>query len=202
MFNDNQQVVPIFNQFGYHYLPYYDSACETLQPYPYTYQYNGYRYLNPHVYHLPLIYQQYAYHPLLWEQLYPYRQLPAIALAVAGGFLGIAIYVWEKYFQEEVSKHGDAFKKCAEANPYDFDAIQFCLKNPPFNLSEKEALRVRNRFELLYKLEMPTPISIQGEKLLSHSNLLNKGIIQLLLRGIIIRQILPPLLQILLEFTQ
>lgn len=155
MTKDTQQVGPIYNQIGYHHLPYYDSAYGTLQPYPYTYQYNGYRYLNPHVYHLPIIYHQYAYHPLLWEQLYPYRQLPAIALAVAGGFLGIAIYVWEKYFQEEVSKHGDAFKNCAEANPYDFDAIQFCLKTK-YNLSEEEALRVRNRFETLYKAEMET----------------------------------------------
>lgn len=80
-----------------------------------------------------------------------------LLLAVAGGIAGIAFYVWEKYFQEDVAKHGDAFYKCVKKLnlPYvDFDAIEACLKADPWKLSAEDALRVRNRFETLFNVEM------------------------------------------------
>ncbi|NOU92535.1 hypothetical protein GC093_04705 [Paenibacillus sp. LMG 31456] len=176
MTNDNQQVAPMYKQISNHHLPYYDSVCYTLQPYPYTYQYNGYRYLNPHVYHLPLIYQQYAYHPHLREQLYPYRMglltppgamLPAaeastfLKAAIAWAttipavtvFLGFGAFLLAAMVATGWAKYKDTILTCWYSSPAQWGEIETCLKG---KMDAADAERWINTMKTLFGYYMKT----------------------------------------------
>ncbi|WP_291582031.1 hypothetical protein [Clostridium sp. UBA6640] len=91
----------------------------------------------------------------------PMRINPILA-AIASTFVAVIVFVIQK-IGGDVYQYGDIVAKCAKEHPYDFDAIEKCLREN--GLNGTDARRVRNRIEMAYdsymyamiKTHYPTP---------------------------------------------
>lgn len=74
------------------------------------------------------------------------------AAVIFGGFAAILLFVLEK-FGSDVYQYADVATRCAKKYPYDFNAIEKCLREAG-TLSGADASRVRNRMEQIYNTFM------------------------------------------------